>query len=197
MIFKPNLESQKESEWHGVGSGEYAGWGMVRIWFFTKGATLQGRCDKTHFAHKPPRQIFFQNALNWSMWNSNIICYLFNHHTGIQHHDCANFWPLFIDDDDDDDDDDDNNNVYWLQVGRHPVAVNRHPVADGDSLPVHSLSSSDPWPFLNWCTGHTQKNFHELHLHNPQWSLHKFLLLISLVCKRTWCLPAAQTQIFQ
>jgi hypothetical protein len=26
----------------------------------------------------------------------------------------------------------------------------------------------------------------ELHLHNPQWSLHKFLLLIFLVCKRTW-----------
>jgi len=86
---------------------------------------------------------------------------LFNRHTGNQHHDCANFWPLLI---------------------------------DGDGLPVHSLSSSDPWPFLNWCTGHTQKNFHELHLHNLHWSLHKFLFLISLVCKRTWCLPAAQTQ---
>ena len=164
MIFKPNLESQKESEWHGVGSGEYAGWAMVRIWFFTKGATLQGRCDKAHFAYMPPRQIFFQNALNLSMWNANFICYLFNHHTEIQHHNCANFWPLFI---------------------------------DGDVLPEHSLSSSDSWPFLNWCTGHTQKNFHELHLHDPQWSLHKFLLLISLVCKRTWCLPAAQTQTLQ
>lgn len=103
--------------------------GMVRIWFLTIGATLQGKCDKEHFAKMPPSQIFFQYALNWSMWNANFIFYMFNHHMEIQYHNCANFWPLFI---------------------------------DGDGLPVHSLSSSDPWPFLNWYSGHTQKNFHEL-----------------------------------
>jgi hypothetical protein len=67
MTFKPNLESYEESEWHGVGSGEYAGWGKVRIWFFTISATLQGRCDKADLAHMPPRKIFIQNALNQSM----------------------------------------------------------------------------------------------------------------------------------
>ena len=36
--------------------------------------------------------------------------------------------------------------------------------------------------------------FKSFHLHKLQWGLWEFLLMISLVCKRTWCFSAVQTE---